>query len=263
MIGPWRKPPSWASAMITLKILESFKLEAASSSQMCFVFTGFENNFNFLTAFRTHENLHKIQNSGFSLKMWRSFNTEPSCYILSIIHVEGYHSPSAIILTYSFRSLTFPPWAFLTWSHNLSWSKGLWLCDALIPSVVLANASQVRLTHTSVPLDMSTSMLFRAQLISPVPHCLSTLSIPEAQATGSWQYNCRAFASHLDVLYFSPKLNVLASGFCQVWLGKKEVIELPSLAPSQNKSLWSFFIPPFHKLWGSKWVSNKWWPLYI
>ena len=58
-------------------------------------------------------------------------------------------------------------------------------------------------------------MLFRAQLISPVPHCLSTLSIPEAQATGSWQYNCRAFASHLDVLYFSPKLNVLASGF---WL---------------------------------------------
>ena len=69
MIGPRRKPPSWASAMITLKILESFKLEAASSSQMCFVFTGFENNFNFLTAFRTHENLHKIQNSGFSLKM--------------------------------------------------------------------------------------------------------------------------------------------------------------------------------------------------
>lgn len=215
MIGPWRKPPSWASAMITLKILESFKLEAASSSQMCFVFTGFENNFNFLTAFRSHENLHKIQNSGFSLKMWRSFNTEPSCDILSITHVEGYHSPSAIILTYSFRSLTFPPWAFLTWSHNLSWSKGLWLCDALIPSVVLANASQVRLTHTSVPLDMSTSMLFQAQLISPVPHCLSTLPIPEAQATGSWQYNCRAFASHLDVLYFSPKLNVLASGF---WL---------------------------------------------
>jgi len=82
---------------------------------------------------------------------------------------------------------------------------------------------------------------------SCLPHCLSTLPIPEAQATGSWQYNCRAFANHFDVLYFSPKLNVLASGFCPVWLGKKEVIELPSLAPSQNKSLWSLFIPPFHK----------------
>lgn len=258
LFGPWRKPLCWASTMIMLKILESFKLEAASNSQVCFVFTGFENNFNFLTAFRSHENLHKIQNSGFSLKMWRSFNTEPSCCILSIIYVEGYHSPSAIILTYSFRSFTLPPWAFLTWSHNLSWSKVLWLCDALTPSIVLANASQVRLTHVSFPLDISTSMLFQAQLISPLSHCLSTLPIPEAKATGSWQHNCRAFVSHLNVLYFTPKLNVLASGFCLVWLWKKEVIELPSLAPSQNKFLWSLFIPPFHKQWDSIWVSSKW-----
>lgn len=89
----------------------------------------------------------------------------------------------------------------------------------------------------SVPLDMPSSMLFQAQLISPLPYCLNTLPLPDVQVTWSWQYNSRTFASHLDVLYFSLKLNGLVSGFCPAWLGKKEVTDLPSLAPSQNKSL--------------------------
>lgn len=152
---------------------------------------------------------------------------------------------------------------FLIWPHNLPSSKGLWLCDAVIPSMVLANTSQIRLTHMSVPLDMPSSMLFQAQLISPLPYCLNTLPLPDVQVTWSWQYNSRTFASHLDVLYFSLKLNGLVSGFCPAWLGKKEVTDLPSLAPSQNKSLWSLFIPSFHKLQGSKWINNKWWTLYI
>lgn len=227
---------------------------------MCFDFAVFESNFNYLTAFRSHESSHKICISGFSWKMWRSCNTRlrgTNCLRGGILLTICHHP---YLLTY-LRCPALPLWACLIWSYNLPSSEVLWVCDSLSLSMVLANTSHVRLTHMSVPLNIS-SVIVQALLISPIPYCLCTSPLLEVWATGSWQCNSRAFASYLDVLYFSPELNGLAYGFCPAWLRKEEVTDLASSALSQNKSLCSLFIPSFHELQGSKWISNKCWALY-
>lgn len=200
----------------------------------------------------------------FLQKMWRCLSTGPTCCMVPIVWLGDYYSPSAIIPICSLIHVAcLAPMGFsntISQSAQLWGSLNLWCSDSQhslgidISSKVhphICPSEYLLLYVVSGSADFLIYLLFCTPLF------------PDAQAASSWQCNSKAFSSYLDILYFSPELNGLASGFRPAWLGKKDMTDLASLASSQNKCFCSLFTPPFHKCQGSKWIVTKWWPLYI